>query len=389
MLLGFSSNYEKEYKGSSLDLMVKTIREALDMAKLEPKDIDGVITSWLPWIFDGTVAIGFPENYISQYVGIKPKFTDLVQYGGASAVEMFYRAYKAVKSGEADRVLCVIGGRGSMMKMQLREGELLKLSEIELLNIVRNTPFDELIRVYRDMDPISFYAMVAKRHSKLFGTTDEQRALLAVQQRYNANYNERALFKGPLTVEDVLKSRVVSTPLHLLEITYPVDGFLAFIVGKGSSQLRSLEVLSYGDAIWPEFFAERDIDIVYTPTIESVKQINFNLNKVDAFEIYDAFTIMVLTELEDLGLTEKGKIGKFIEENDLTIKGNIPVNTGGGSLNMGQPAYMSGIIILEEAFLQFNNMAKGHQVKGADHILVNGLGGWNTHATTLILGEGK
>ncbi|TRM79803.1 acetyl-CoA acetyltransferase, partial [Sulfolobus sp. F3] len=75
--------------------------------------------------------------------------------------------------------------------------------------------------------------------------------------------------------------------------------------------------------------------------------------------------------------------------NDLTIKGNIPVNTGGGSLNMGQPAYMSGIIILEEAFLQFNNLAKGHQVGGADYILINGLGGWNTHASTLIIGERK
>lgn len=389
MLLGFSSCYEKKYEGSSLDLMVKAVKGALDMAKLEPKDIDGVITSWLPWIFDDTVAIGFPENYISQYLSIKPRFTDLVQYGGASAVEMFYRAYKAVKSGEADRVLCVIGGKGSSMKRQLREGGLANLSEIEILSILRNTPFDEFIRVYNDMDPISFYAMVAKRHSKLFGTTDEQRALLAVQQRYNANQNEKALFKGPLTVEDVLKSRIVSTPLHLLEITYPIDGFLAFIVGKGTSQLRSLDIVAYGDAVWPEFVAERDRDIVYTPTVESVKKINFNLNKINAFQIYDAFTIMVLTELEDLGLTEKGKIGKFIEENDLTIKGNIPVNTGGGSLNMGQPAYMSGIIILEEAFLQFNNMAKGHQVSDVNYVLVNGLGGWNTHATTLIIGEGK
>ncbi|ACP37624.1 thiolase family protein [Saccharolobus islandicus] len=389
MLLGFSSRYEKVYQGLALDLIAETVKEALDMAKLEPKDIDGVITTWLPWIFDGTLAIGFPENYISEYLGIRPKFTDLVQYGGASALEMFYRAYKAVKSGEADRVLCVIGGKGTLMKKQLREGGLERFSEVELLNILRNNPFDEFIRVYQEMDPISFYAMVAARHSKLYGTTDEQRALLAVQQRYNANSNERALFRGPLTVKDIINSRVVSTPLHLLEITYPIDGVLAFIVGKGNSQLRSMDVISYGDAIWPEFFAERDVDIVYTPTIESAKKIDFNLNKIDAFEIYDAFTIMVLTELEDLGLTEKGKIGKFVEENDLTIKGSIPVNTGGGSLNMGQPAYMSGIIILEEAFLQFNNMAKGHQVSGADYILVNGLGGWNTHATTLVIGEKK
>lgn len=389
MLLGFASNYIKRYEGPILDLMAKTVREALDMAKLEPKDIDGVITTWLPWLFDGILSISFPENFISQYLGIKPRYVDLVQYGGASAVEMFYRAYKAVKSGEADRVLGIIGGKGTALKEVLRGSELPRNFENVIANLSRNTPFDELIRIYQDMDPISFYAMVAMRHSKLFGTTDEQRALLAVKQRYNANGNERALFRGPLTVEDVIKSRVVSSPLHLLEITYPIDGFLAFIVGKGTSQLRSIDVLAYGDAIWPEFPAERDIDLIYTPTIESSKRAQLNLNKVDAFEIYDAFTIMVMTEMEDLGFSEKGRIGKFVEDNDLTYQGNIPTNTGGGSLNVGQPAYMSGIIILEEAFLQLNDLAKGHQVKDARIVLVNGLGGWNTHAVTLVLSEKK
>lgn len=97
-----------------------------------------------------------------------------------------------------------------------------------------------------------------------------------------------------------------------------------------------------------------------------------------------------MLQMEDIGMVEKGKVGKFVESNDLTYKGNIPINTGGGSLNTGQPAYMSGGVILEEALLQLNDMAKGHQVKDANVIFLNGLGWWSRrHAVTLVLGERK
>jgi len=87
-----------------------------------------------------------------------------------------------------------------------------------------------------------------------------------------------------------------------------------------------------------------------------------------------------------LGLVEKGKVGKFLEETDITYKGTLPVNTGGGSLNVGQPAYMSGGVVMEEALLQLNDMAEGRNV-GAKLILANGIGGWSrSHSVTLVLG---
>jgi len=114
------------------------------------------------------------------------------------------------------------------------------------------------------------------------------------------------------------------------------------------------------------------------------------MEKVDAFELYDSFTITVMLQLEDLGLTGKGQAGTFVERTDLGYSGEFPVNTGGGSLNVGQPAYMSGGVLLEEALLQLNDMASGHQVKDARVVCLNGIGGWNrSHSVTLILGEPK
>ncbi|AAY81065.1 thiolase family protein [Sulfolobus acidocaldarius] len=382
MIVGFSGKLYKRYDGDGIDLIKEVVDEALDMAGLEYKDIDGVLSTFGRGGFLGNKSFISGSDQLSEYLGIRARYLDNIQYGGPSALTMIYRAYKAIRSGEANTVLCVQGGKIS----QFRDG-LVTPQKTDFVD----TAFDEFIKVYTQMSPISDYAMVAYRHSKLFGTTDEQRALVSVSQRYNAMSNEKAMFKTPLTVKDVLSSRIVSYPLHLLEIVYPVDGFHAFIVSKKTSKssLRNVDILGYGEAHWSNPPPEWE-DIIYTPAVESSKMASFNLNRVDVFELYDSFTITVMLQMEDIGLVEKGKVGKFVESNDLTYKGNIPLNTGGGSLNTGQPAYMSGGVILEEALLQLNGMAKGRQVKDVNTAFLNGIGWWSRrHSVTLVLGEKK
>ncbi len=210
-----------------------------------------------------------------------------------------------------------------------------------------------------------------------------------MQQRFNAKGNDRAMYRNDLSVQDVLSSPVVSSPLHLLEIVYPVDGFHAFVVssrGSGSS-LRNVGIKAYGEVHWAEMPTELP-DITVTPARESSRIAAFDLERVDAFELYDSFTITVLLQLEDIGLVEKGKVAELIEKRDLRYSGDLPLNTGGGSLNCGQPAYMSGGVILEEALLQLNSMAHGHQVSSVKNVLLNGMGGWSrSHSVTLVLGE--
>jgi acetyl-CoA acetyltransferase len=384
MIVGFSSSIFKKFDGSVYELLGKTVTEAMEMALLELKEIDGIFLTQLPGIFDGKASLHLFSLQITSLLGIRPKYIDIIDYGGPSALTMIYRAYKLVKSGELTTALCIVGGKAS----NLRESKVTADSIDKLYNNISLTYFDEYFRVYEDFNPITDYALVAKRHSHLFGTTDEQRAMIAVYQRRNAIGNNKALYRTPLGVKDVLNSRMISEPLRLLEIVYPVDGFHVFVVSrKGSkSNLRPIDILFYGEAHWPEIPAELE-DIVYTPTIESSKGVSLN---VDAYELYDSFTITVLLQIEDLGLTQKGKGGKFVEERDLSYQGDVPINTGGGSLNVGQPAFMSGGVLIEEALLQLNYMANGHQVKEVNKVLINGIGGWNRgHAVTMILGEGK
>jgi acetyl-CoA acetyltransferase len=382
-IVGFSGMTFKKYEGSTFQLLSEVVSKAMEMASISSREIDGLLFTILPGTFDGKANVHFPSFQLSSFLGIKPKYIDVIDYGGPSALTMIYRAFKLIEAGEIETALCVVGGKGSF----LRENKVTADSVDKFYNISL-TPFDEFFRVYEDMNPVTDYALVAKRHGKLFGTTDEQRAMIAVNQRKNAMDNDKAIYKNPITVKDVLSSRMVSDPLRLLEIVYPVDGFHAFIVSKHqrNSNLRPIRIDFYGEAHWTEMPTEWK-DIVYTPTVESSKGVK--LEKIDAYELYDSFTITVLLEIEDIGLAEKGKGGKFVETTDITYRGEIPINTGGGSLNVGQPAYMSGGVILEEALLQLNDMARGHQVKGANRVLVNGIGGWNRgHAVTIVL-EGE
>lgn len=381
MIVGFASSIYKKYEGSTFQLLAETVSKAMEMANMELKQIDGLFYTYLPGTIEGKASLHFPSFQIPTFLGIKPRIIDSVDYGGPSALTMVYRAEKLISAGEIENALCIVGGKASF----LRENKVTVDSVDRFFGNVSLTPFDEFYRIYEDINPVTDYALVAKRHSKLFGTTDEQRALLAVMQRKNAMGNNKALYRTPLTVKDVLSSRVVSDPLRLLEIVYPVDGFHVFVVSKhhSKSDLRPIKIEFYNEAHWNEMPTELQ-DIVYTPAIESSK--GAKINGVDAFELYDSFTITVMLQIEDIGLVEKGRAGKFVEDNDLTYQGNVPINTGGGSLNVGQPAYMSGGVILEEALLQLNNMAYNHQVKGANRILVNGIGGWNRgHSVTMVL----
>ncbi|NON61466.1 thiolase family protein [Acidianus sp. RZ1] len=383
MITGFSSKIFKKYDGSTFELMADVVDDALHVAGIEKKDIDGLLATYLTGTFDGKAHNHFFLDEIRQYLGIRGNFLEFVDFGGPSALAMVYRAEKAIKAGDATNVICIVGGKGS----DVRTKGITVDGIDKAFPDVAITPFDNYFRVYDDLNPVTDYALVAERHKHLYGSTDEERASIAVHQRYNASGNEKALYKEKIKVEDVLGSPAVADPLHLLEIVYPVDGFHVFIVGKRAKNLNDVDILGYGEAHWSDIPAERE-EITFTPAIESSKGIE--LNKVDAFELYDSFTVTVMLQIEDIGLAEKGKGGKLSAENDLTYKGNIPVNTGGGSLNLGQPAYMSGGVILEEALLQLNGMAKGHQVEGAKTVFINGIGGWNrSHSVSLLLGEKK
>ena len=128
-------------------------------------------------------------------------------------------------------------------------------------------------------------------------------------------------------------------------------------------------------------------DITLLSASESSGDFREKIKKCDLYELYDSFTITVMLQLENTGIVERGKSGKFIENTDFKSNGDFPLNTGGGSINRGQPAYMSGSVLLYESLLQLNNMAK-NQVKSANRAFINGIGGWSrSHSVSMIIGE--
>ncbi|MEM0294206.1 MAG: hypothetical protein QXF93_06370 [Saccharolobus sp.] len=116
MIVGFASNLYKKYDGSTFELLSDTLFSALEMAGLNKEEIDGLFITNLPGTFDGYSTLHFPTTQISQYLGIRPKFTKVFDYGGSSALSMIYHAYKSIKSGEGNTIACIVGGKSSELR---------------------------------------------------------------------------------------------------------------------------------------------------------------------------------------------------------------------------------------------------------------------------------
>jgi acetyl-CoA acetyltransferase len=383
-IVGFGEFIEKESALTVCELLGRAADKALQSAGLERSAIDGLVTTSLVGTFEDPPFRSFWGTQVSHYLGIRPRYIDYVEFGGPSYEAFVWRAQSAIRSGLAKTVLCVGGGKGSARKKRRIPPDL-----------SANSWFTNLY-YWNDFKPTSDYGMLAALHARRYGTKDEQRAKLAVDQRENATTNPASIFKGSLSVEQVLGSPMIASPLHLLEIVPVVDGAHAFIMTSELGSIRNQPVFlaGYGEAHDPSFLCERD-DILDLPVTASSKRAfessgGLKLDDLDFAQLYDSYTITTLLELEGIGFCEQGKAGRFIETTDFSKGGSLPMNTGGGSLNVGQTAYMSGGVILIEALRQLMGMGGSGQVGGARTGLVNGLGGNDTinHSVTLLLSNG-
>lgn len=239
----------------------------------------------------------------------------------------------------------------------------------------------------------AFYALVARRHMHEFGTTSEQLAQVAVTMRRHAGCNPGARFREPISVEDVLESRLIADPLHKLDCCITTDGGGAVVATStehardlrrppvavlGTAQGFSLEhlfaapsLVSFGDALASAFvMAGLDPD------------------DVDVAMLYDNFTISVVIQLEDLGFCAKGEGGAFDEEAGIGLDGRLPVNPHGGLLSESHPGRPGGISHLVEAVVQLRGDADSRQVDEARIAVVHGVEGIMSNHATAILGRG-
>lgn len=364
---------------TTLGIWVEVARRAMVDAGLTPREIDGLLIG-LPITLTGQM---WPA-VLGEYLNIHPRFGDVVDLGGAAACGMVWRAAAAIEAGLASAVLCVTGEAADVETFytpRARPGPQLPYREFEV--------------PYGPMGVNSGYATIAMRHMYQYGTTSRQLAKIAVDQRTNACANPDALFfDRPITIDDVLNSPLVVDPLHLLEIVMPCTGGAALVVVSPELAKESphtpVWLLGAGEYSRGMMLSQAG-DITTSPIAVSAprafQMAGVTPRDIDLVSVYDCYTITVLITLEDAGFCPKGRGGPFVEEHDLTYRGDLPLNTHGGQLSFGQPGLAGGMSHVTEAVRQLQGRAGARQVKNCELAFVNGNGGIMSEQVSLILGR--
>jgi acetyl-CoA acetyltransferase len=361
-----------------MDLIACVARDAMLDAALLPADVDGLLLS--PNFLGAPITVA---SMVADLLGVRPAYCDIVDLGGATAAGMVCRAAAAIERGAARSVLCVLA-EGADPRPGIRP---LSWPGLPLL---------QWDRPYGPMGATSGYALAATRHAYEYGTTDEQRAKVAVDQRTNACANPAALFFGkPLTVDDVLGSPLVCDPLHLLEIVMPCWGATAFVVSRGDvardAPHAPAVLRGSGEQVTHSSLVSLP-DITRTGIVDSAGRAFASAGvrpaDIDLCSLYDCYTITVILTLEDAGFCAKGDGGPFVADHDLTFAGDLPCNTHGGQLSYGQAGLAGGASHVTEAVVQLRGDAGDRQVPGCRLALVHGNGGILAEHCTLVLERG-
>jgi acetyl-CoA C-acetyltransferase len=355
-----------------LGLMAKVSAEAIADAGLEKKDIDGFLVG-MPFADPGMI---YPAA-AAERLGLQTRMLNVVDIGGASPAGMIWRAAAAIDAGMCNAVLCLVADLN-------RTGD----QRVPVVSMQR-----EFEAPYGMIGANCGYALIARRHMYEFGTTAQQMAKVAVDQRKNAMKNPLATFNDKeLTIDDVLNSRMICDPLHLFEIVSPVSGGAAVIVASPEIARRTKHppvwLLGAGE------FANHST-ITYAPSIttspievaaaNAFKMAGLKPSDMDLACPYDCYTITVIVSLEDAGFCKKGQGGPFVAEHDLTYAGDFPCNTHGGQLSFGQPGLGGGMSHVTEGIRQLMGRGGARQVKNASLAYVNGNGGIMSEQASLIL----
>ncbi|TSB18317.1 thiolase C-terminal domain-containing protein [Streptomyces benahoarensis] len=366
-------------------LHAQAARRALADCGLPRTAIDGFASAGL-----GTLA---PVE-VAEYLGLRPTWVDSTSVGGATWEVMAAHAADAIAAGHARAVLLVYGSTARAdLKARRRTANLSFGSRGPLQFEV---PYGHTL--------IAKYAMAARRHMHQYGTTLEQLAEVAVQARANAATNPDALYRDPVTVDEVLAGPMIADPFTKLHCCIRSDGGCAVLL-VAEDLVPDLAtppvwVLGSGTAVSHTTMSEWD-DFTVSPAAVSGRlafaRAGVRPDEIEIAQLYDAFTYMTLVTLEDLGFCAKGEGGAFVEGGRLLRDGALPVNTDGGGLAACHPG-MRGLFLLVEAVRQLRGTAgEGRQVHQPDGTggerpprlaAVSGTGGWFCSSGTVVLGAG-
>jgi acetyl-CoA acetyltransferase len=357
---------------SVLQLQAQAALAALEDAGFGLRDVDALFTAG-NWAWS-------PNLMLAEYLGIQPRYTDGTNIGGASFELHVGHAVAGIQAGLFEVALITYGStqRSDRSRNQARHAATLT-EQYEL--------------PYGLPAPVGAYALAAMRHMHEYGTTSEQLAEVAVATRKWASLNEKAMMREPITSEDVLRSRWIAEPLHLLDCCLVTDGGGAVVVASAARAANARKspiwVLGHGETHTHNTIASMP-DLTLTGAVESGRaafaMAGVKPEQIDVAEIYDSFTITVILSLEALGFCGRGEGGAFVSGQRTAPGGAFPLNTNGGGLSYCHPG-MYGIFLLIEAARQLRGECGTRQVPNAQLALAHGTGGVLSSAATVILGR--
>ncbi len=372
----------------TLEAIAKLAGETLADAEIEKDELDGILVTIVP------ESPLFAPSAVAEYLGLRSNFNEVVDLGGATGAGMIWRAAAAIEVGACDTALIALpmvptppppssgAGSGRMQIPAYLGGDAWGSPQGQFdipSGLAAATPS---------------FALAATRYKEVYGVKPETLAKIAVQERYNAQANPKAIFRDkPIGIQDVLNSPLLADPLRLFEAVMPCFGGAALVLTTAERAKRCphrpVYVSGFGEHLTHKNLAYMP-DMLDTPVRvaaeRAFRMAGVERGAIDMAAIYDCYTIAVLLTIESAGFCEKGQGAAFIEEHDFRYNGDDwPLNTHGGQLGMGQAGFAGGLSHFTEAVLQIQGRAGKRQLKKADLVYGNGTGGMLAEQVALIL----
>ena len=360
---------------TAFQLHVDAAVNAINDCGIDKNEIDGIATTMNP-------------ASLAHYLGIVPNWIDNTQVGGTSFLMHVRHAAAAIASGLCETVLVSMAesGRNRVGEQTGRIGDVSGRSEPR-----RDNSFPgQFESIYGVAGPTTQFGMGVLRYMKETGLTHEQLASVPVAQRKWANKVPRAMYGDIITTDDVLNSRMICYPFHLLECCLVTDGGGALIITSSDRAkdfpTKPVYIMGTGESVETPVVSQM-YDMTTSAAFKKSSQKAFEEsgighNDVDHLMVYDAFAHLPIYGLEDLGFVKRGEAGAFIEEGNTSPGGKLPMNTNGGGLSYTHTG-MYGMFAIQESVRQVRGEA-AHQVDGVKTSFCQGVGGMFMAAGSLV-----
>lgn len=362
-------------EGGALDLMADAAQRALDAAGLHRKDIDGVLCGYATTLPHLMLATLFSERF-----GIEPAYAHGMQMGGATGAGMLMLARDLVRVGRCRRVLVVAGENRA--SGQQRDSAIATLAQVG----------DPVFEVPNGTMVPTYYALLASRYMHESGLTEDDLAGFAVAMRENAARHPDAHLRDPITLDDVLRSKPIASPLKLLDCCPISDGAVAFVVSADAPAGPRVAMTGAGQAHRHQHlsavsdtrnFGARDA------AGRAFADAGLAREDIDLLGIYDSFTITLAILLEETGFAPFGGSAQRLREGVFAPSGPLPLNTHGGLMSFGHSGVAGGMAHVAEAWRQLAGLAGDRQVSPRRHAFVHADGGvLSSHVSLILSREG-